>query len=253
MQDAFLCAVLGTKGHQALRHLAASPAAAVLVPRAALAWVRAVGTHDGPLPGVPGVALVLRKTEQGYSGVIGAGTARYAFGAAPAAHAAAAICAFLAVAPGAPLLRNADMARLGTTMDLMVKAQVKPVPTAPAMTHEARPLPPHRRAVPQRGVAAAPQAPEAHAEPTGATPARARQAAPRPRPILKVRLPESRARRPCSTCGDALFAAGRFKGCACMGGLAKTVAASWTPGGYHLELGAGWDRDAVLAFLGDPT
>jgi hypothetical protein len=250
-REAFLTAVLGSSGALALSRLEAIPGAHdVVPPRAALAWLAGRLAFNGSLPGCPDVSLALQKSDGGFTGSIWSGQDGYAFVAAPAEHVAAAFCAFLGVIPGAGAIRDTDMARLGHTIDLLVKSQQKPAHSmAPQMTREARPHAPTRRSQPQKGGYAAPQAPEKHAAPTDVGPTRT---APKKKALLKIRLGESQTAKSCTTCGAKLFAGGKFKGCDCMAGLAKTVTTTPGPrGSVELTFGAGWDREAVLAILGD--
>jgi hypothetical protein len=63
------------------------------------------------------------------------------------------------------------------------------------------------------------------------------------KPQLKVTKAEAGSR--CPACSGVQFKAERFVGCLCFAGLAKSVKTSPHLEGFVLELGAGWDADAI--------
>lgn len=252
MKQEFLIAVLGARGAAALDRLSEIPGAAdVVPPRVAISWLAKHTEFEGAVPGCRDLALVFQKSEVGYTGVLGRPSTgeQHIFASAPIEHVAAAVCAYIGVEPGFGVVKHTDMARLGRTIDLLVKAQIKPAHSmAPGMTRERRPMTPTRRAVPVKGASGVPKAPEEHAEPTAAAPA---SVARKPKlQKLQLKLTKAHASRPCAVCDGHNFVGDVFVGCPCFVAMAKSVKTEVRPWGYLLSFGAAWDRDAVSAILG---
>jgi GNAT superfamily N-acetyltransferase len=123
----FLVATLGEDGAQALAKAAERwpPLAAVLVPRAIMAWLTVVDDFEGQLPGVDNTYLSFTKAEEAYTGTIAVGDTSYGFEAATPAHLAASIGISMGLDADDldPALRDLDLQRLGKSIDLLVKAR----------------------------------------------------------------------------------------------------------------------------------
>lgn len=126
----FLVAVLGTDGAKALRKAAerSHELGHALVPRTILAWlgIAAREDYEGDLPGVRNSYITFRKSESGYTGSISfTDEDMHEFQGASLEYLAAAVAVYLGadadrVGPG---LRDLDLARLGKSIDLLVKAR----------------------------------------------------------------------------------------------------------------------------------
>lgn len=125
----FLKATLGEDGAKALAKAAErSPAlAAVLVPRAILAWLQLQesGAYEGELPGVENSYLSLARADQDFTGVIAVGESSYGFEGATLMQLAASIGVALGVDADQldPSLRDIDLRNLGKSIDLLAKAR----------------------------------------------------------------------------------------------------------------------------------
>lgn len=224
----FLAAVLGTPGAAVLSELAKSEPAyeGYLVPRAALAWLRLTEASDG-LPGVPEVAMRLAKGE-GYIGIDGL---HFRLEGAPPERVAAYIAKALGASVSPAGSKDVDLARLGRSVDALAKAQ---------KTHgEAG-----------SGVRSAPVGAIPPAGPTAEQPAQQKARRRQPKVPFKLKPPplklsESDGHRKCSTCGESQFKDGKFRGCFCIRGLAKSIGAEPDGAGWRLDLGR-LDGDAAL-------
>jgi hypothetical protein len=233
-----------------------------------MAWLEAVShvPFDGELPGVPGTKLKLSKNESTYSGCITLGDDLYSFRDASMYHVAGSVAVALGEdADHAPALCSPALAKLGKSIDLLVKSRTlrkMAKPKGGAAGGKGIQLP-GVAAQPQQPMAPTPPIPEAP-KPTGpaagsktsgtpakegdtkpggtAKPAPGTKPAPK-KPSLKVTKAE--ARRECPACGGQQFKADRFTACLCFQDLAKSVKTTLVDGGYLLEFGAGWDHDAV--------
>lgn len=124
----FLQAVLGEDGARALRKAMerSSELEAAVLPRAIVAWLEGPfsSSHEGVVPGCEN-QLVFSKSESGFTGSIGIGDEVYAFENASTTHLAAAIAVSLGLeyekVPST--VRSIDLAKLGKSLDLLVKAR----------------------------------------------------------------------------------------------------------------------------------
>lgn len=125
----FLIQILGADGAKALCKAADRniEIESVLVPRAILAWLGLVGRSDyeGDLPGVSNTYLSFTKSEEAYTGSVTIGSDVYNFDRAPLMHLAASVAVAIGVDADKfdPGLRDLDLARLGKSIDLLVKAR----------------------------------------------------------------------------------------------------------------------------------
>src|SRR5579872_4841830 len=125
-ESAFLQAVMGPSGAQALAKAPAELAAAVM-PRCILAWlgVAAPGGYEGEIPGLQGSSVQFRKAEvAGYCGEFCTQPGEtYTFDGASLFHLAGAVAVSLGTEVD-PVPETADLVRLGKSIDAMVKAHV---------------------------------------------------------------------------------------------------------------------------------
>lgn len=241
-RDIFLDSVLGTAGVDALTPLIkASPEiAAYILPRAVVAFINTI------LPGIatelPNCPVFLTKSNLGYSGVAELNGSEYAFSDADASHVAAVVSIALDAKPGRPNLKDVDLARLGKTIDALVKAQRRR----------------HGEASVGTGTNAAPIPPEAPEPPVPTQTAEQKKTKrprlPRPtKPGKKtetstLRLSVSESLVPCQICGKKQMLGTSFVGCICFQALAKSVKVKvmdWGAG-FELTLGPEWGPEGAL-------
>ena len=237
----FLAAVLGDAGAAALAPLAkAAPALeAFVLPRAAVAWLEHVVSHDGTVPGTAH-RLTLVKTARGFSGCIDLQGTPYAFADAPAAHVTAALAVALGAAPGRPDLRDVELARLGKTVDALVKARRgRASGDAHGTGVHAKPIAPEPPAAP---TPTAPEAPGAKARKKPKLPKA-------PRQTTEVRVTKAEATALCATCRTRHRLEGAtWRPCYCLAGLTKAEARV-AGDVVTLVLGPDWDPDATATLL----
>lgn len=97
-----------------------------VLPRALYSWLSlaAPGGYDAPLPGLPDTHLALRKSEDGVSGVVEMAGQTYDFEAVSLLHVSAAIGVLGGFADTiSPEIPDDTLARLGKSVDLLVKAR----------------------------------------------------------------------------------------------------------------------------------
>lgn len=129
-RDAFLEAVVGVAGAEALRKAADSSSAIenAIVPRAIIAWlavVGRVGSYEGVFPGNPDSRLEFKKNERGtFNGSVTISDKVFPFENASVLHLAATMAVALDsdISPD-PGMRDIDLARLGRSVDVLAKAQ----------------------------------------------------------------------------------------------------------------------------------
>lgn len=239
----FLQAVAGTDGARALAKAVSRSAELewALFPRAVMAWLDVVARtgYDDRLPGVPDVSLALAKTETGLAGSVSPDKGQaYVFSGVTPEHVAAAVAVLLgADADRAPALRSPILAKLGKSLDLLVKSRT---------LRKVQRKPSTKRDVP--GAAAqpiAPQAPEPPQKVEDEEPKATPQVLPPKR--SKLKLTKAEAAQPCRECGSYQFHDGQYIGCFCFADGAPAVKTVQTQDGYTLSFGVGWDPDAVAA------
>jgi hypothetical protein len=256
----FLKAVLGDDGASALQKAAERSQAIenALVPRAILAWIgiAARSEHKGKLPGLDNTFVEFRKSESGYSGQIAVGDDVYEFTNQSLYHLAASVAVSMGVdherVPSN--IRDKDLANLGKSIDLLVKARVvtenylkkaeAPGPAAPPV-EAAGPLeaqaPTKQQGAPARPPKAKPKLPKLPKQPASVT-------------LPKLKLSEAQLRKTCESCATShVDKTGRFVGCLCWRALAKsTTLAKNTDGTFTMSFSTrAWDREAFEAFVSD--
>ena len=264
-----MVSILGSDGACALRKAAErSPEVeAVLVPRSVLAWINLIGRDDyeGDLPGVVDTSLTFKKSEDTYTGSITIGNDQYTFDHASSLHLASAVAVALGVDAESfdPALKDLDLARLGKSIDLLVKAH-----SVTSGLDERHPCSVcgekfatkgkksdkwFCRRCPEVDKTEAP-GPAHMATPPGAPTAgqpatmQALKGPPTPKAPKALKITKSQSERRCGLCGFAQFKAGRFNGCLCFRDLSKSVNTVPDGDGYLIEL-KGWDNEALLTLI----
>jgi hypothetical protein len=262
-KNQFLKAVLGDDGAQALRKAAerSDTLENALIPRTILAWIgiAARSSYSGALPGIENTYVEFTKSENGYSGQIAIGDDVYEFKDKNVYHLTASVAVSMGVdherVPAN--LKDSDVARLGKSIDLLVKARVvteqllkKAVAGAEAPGPAAKPTP-----------AADPIAPDAPTAQQAALPKPTKAKPKLPRtsskatsvPMLpKLKLSEAQLQKKCTACSSGHLRNGKFIGCMCWRDLAKsTTLVKNGDGSFTMSFGKDWDQDAVETFVAD--
>lgn len=261
----FLTSVLGKEGARALSKAVERSTALgnVVLPRAIVAWLGAVPTYEGEIPGVANTYVSFAKSESGFSGSVAIEDTMYEFADQPILRVAAAMAVALGAdrEPVDPTVRDLDLARLGKSIELLVKARM--VAAELAKTTEA----------PRHGVAAAPRKPE-NQEPPDAPkkqPAMPRPPAPKARgyvpPAPKATVPAipgvGRPKLPgiqlpkltkfaprCGICGGGNFSnSGALRGCLCIRDLIKSVRFEDANDRRILHFGPELDHESISVIL----
>jgi hypothetical protein len=249
----FLKAVIGPDGASALAKAAtANPDLEwAIFPRVVMAWLDVVGhagDYSDELPGAADVKLKLHKSEGVYSGSINIGNALYPLQDVSLYHVAGAVAVALgAEARSAPELRSPHLAKLGKSIDVLVKSRTLRKAIAKQKTQggakgagpgqPAAARPPMQPLGPQ-----AVQAPNTGKNGTAGTKVQLPGTKPK-KPTMKVT--KSEAGTKCSACGHSQFKKERYNGCFCFSDMAKSVRTTPIDDGYVLEFGSQWDADAI--------
>src|SRR5216683_8092783 len=255
-RSSFLSSVLGQDSAQALAKVAerCAPLGSALLPRAVVAWVGSVPQFEGTIPGIENSYVRFTKSALGYSGTINIREQNYEFEGATQEHVASAVIVALGldtaqIAAGA---REIDLARLGKSSDLLVRARA-----ATALLKA--------QAQGQRhGTPAQPLKPEESGQPAVPTKQQTPPKLPAPKPqdyvpvapkakvqFAKIKLPgvkitKSEMVHACGDCGTRfLSAAGTLRGCLCVRDLLKHVEIEDEGDHYTLAFGAELDHDTV--------
>jgi hypothetical protein len=252
----FLQAVIGSDGAGALTKATHQRPDLewALFPRVVMSWLE-VASHAGEYAeSVPGtkVNLNFRKSEDGFTGHVSIGPEVYSFRDATLYHVAGSVAVALGATPEhAPELRSPALAKLGKSVDLLVRAR-----TLRKMQQQRHGGAKGTQPKAQAAAAIAPAAP-ALPQPTQpkqpsnvgtkvGTQVKTNTASPKlpgiKRPSMKVTKAEASGR--CPVCASSLFKADRFTGCLCLAELAKSVKTTVTSDGYNLDL-SGWDAEAI--------
>lgn len=236
----FLAAVLGEHGALALKKAAerSSELGAALVPRTILAWLNFAARfgYEGELPGVENTYISFAKSGDGFDGAVAVGDEVFKFQDASLYRLAASVAVAIGLEPVPvdPDLRTPDMERLGKNIDLLAKARAvaEEMGKIEGPGQAAKPIQPTQQAAPTLEA------------PTAVKPQKAKLPRKPKLPMLKVAQSESHKK--CGTCKQSLFERGKFTGCACFKGMAKSVDAKLVAGDFVLEFGDDWDREAIL-------
>lgn len=264
----FLRAVLGDDGAEALQKAAqrSEELGNALVPRTIMAWVDIAGRFgfEGEIPGVENTYVRFTKGENGYSGSIAFGDDVFSFEDASVFRLSASVAVVLGVAADdTSVIRDADVLKLGKSVDCLVKARCVAKKLAEAEDEEELEKAGGAggggaKGAETPGGAAAPKAPDA---PQPAMPKQPKQTAPKaPKATTKVKVPKAAPSRTvkltqseklvaCPVCERTQFEHGVFVGCQCFRGLAKSAITTQTPTGAIVELGEDWDQDSIVTLL----
>ena len=243
----FLSRILGVDGSEAMaravdRH---EPLESVLLPRAILSWIKAVGPfgHDGSIPGVADSHLKFSKNEEGFAGSVNIYDFVYEFEKASVFHLASSLALALDVDPTGIGIKDLDIERLGKSIDMLVKATIVKEELAKVKAPE------------QAGGAASPIQPIQAVAPAPVAPATPKMAeAPKmAKPKVKLPIPskikvtKSEMSYKCGLCGRGSFLDSTYVGCSCLAELAKSVHSDTVTN--ELTLGDDWDKDSIMVLL----
>lgn len=243
----FLAAVVGDDAATALAKAEAlgPDVAWAIFPRAVLSWIDVVAATDfsGTIPGTD-INLTLKKHEGTYSGSVSSGDKElYSFCQQPLFHVAGSVVVAVAGdGDPAPPLTSPALARLGKSIDLLVRSR-----TLRKMQRQKT----QGGASGGKGKAAAPIAPVAPVQPDPTAPATNQKAKTKPStanpPAIKIS--KAQAQQDCGVCGGLQFKGSAFTGCACFRTLAKSVKVTDTGTHFVVVLGPDWDVDARLTWI----
>lgn len=258
----FLKSVLGEDGAVALKKAAERSAELenALVPRAILSWlgISARTDYEGELPGLDNTYLQFKKSEDLYSGSISIDDGIYNFDSATLYHLAASIAVSMGVDSDkvSSDVRDLDLARLGKSIDLLVKARVvtrelsklkeEELDKTDAPGRPAKPREPIDAAPPDTSVVKTP--PASPVLPGAKQPSIPKIPKPKTaRPTMKIT--KSQAESKCRICAMGQLKDGKFKGCMCVRDFAKSVKLIKNDDGYTIEFksGLGEEERLVLA------
>lgn len=252
----FLTCILGEDGSVALKKAAerSTELNDILLPRTIWAWLNTLPAgYQGSLPGSEGVAVNFAKSENGYTGSVDIGEARYNFEDASLFHVTASVALALGVPNvGVSQLRDRSLEKVGRSIDVLAKSR-----SLNEFLRKRRMME-LEKVDEQAGPAAKPKEPIAPEAPRASQPEMAQTKAKTPRmKVAKpaapkavattVKLSRSEASHPCSVCGQPQFRGESFRGCSCLADLAKSAKViAFEPEGVIVELPkADWDPEAV--------
>lgn len=284
----FLTAVVGKEGALALQKAASRSTylEAAILPRAIVSWLEASQDYLGGLPGVENTHLSLTKSEAGFTGDISIGEGVYHFTDSSILHVAAAMVVALEgdkerVAIEMP---DRDLAKLGKSVDLLVKAREcsrqlmkakgeklhccvcnseyagydddgkvycrahdkKDLDKLEAPGGQGKPRPPIQPIAPtmQPSNVMKPGKKPAGAASMGSTPGM-----PSAKPINKsIKITKSQAQARCAICGAPQMRDLKFVGCYCFTGLSKSVSVRPLESAkfyVELEFDSDWDTESI--------
>jgi hypothetical protein len=242
IQCKFLEAVLGVNGAAIMSRLADSSEIikTAAVPRTIMSWLGSMEGYNDKLPGSE-INLKLVKSESGfYVEFNGIETEE-----ASIEKAAAVIAVGLGVTSGMSKFKDVDLAKLGKTIDLLVKAQKglaggqggglaqghhPSVGSAGAVTGE-------------MNASVGPIKPDA---PDKAIPTNLKNLSNK---APKMALSEEESEKVCKVCkGKQKDKKGQIKGCHCFTDLSGTLEVKKSESGYEVTFGVGWDDAAISIF-----
>ena len=246
----FLEKILGADS-KALGPLLKTGLEGVVVARATMAWLK-----ESPMGNLDCGVLLLSKSETGISGVIEFQGSDYLFTDATAEHATAAIVTSLGITLEKDVIKDLNLAKLGKTIDLLVKAVKNKGADKPEIGQFAKPIKPQ---LPDPAPKQIPQV-KTKGRISSIPKIQPLQQKPDPRamtpPLLpvkpglpKIKLSEKEMLKKCSVCGKAQAEGDKFVGCSCMKGLSKSVKSQRVLGGLLLSFGSDWDSEGVITLL----
>lgn len=258
----FLAGVLGEDGAKALRKAAerSRELENALVPRTILAWLVTASrlNYEGEIPGAPNTYVRFEKSEQGgYNGSVAYGDEVYNFQNASLYHVAGSVALSLGIDadPVDPSLRDADLVRLGKSIDLLAKARL-------VVDSLKKVEPPGQAASPRQTAAQQPDAPRKQSaipkppekKPQPYTPPAPKEKVEQVKPIRlpgmrTLKVTKSQSERDCPECGGRLFKAETFNGCMCFRDLKKATSTRKDGEGYVLTFGKEWDSESIRVLI----
>lgn len=256
----FLEAVVGRDGAQALSKAAerAVELDQAIFPRAVTAWIESIAPFgfDGYVPGVEDAQFRFAKSESGFSGIVTINGELHRFDDASVNHLAGCVAVALGLDHErvSSQAKPEQLAKLGKSIDLLVKTQLVKTSIKPATAKKRINLPgmPAQPIAPKQPLAPTPVQP-ANQKQTPAGAAGTAQTSPLPKPKLPklpkqtLTVTKSEANKKCPHCARAQFKGNTFSGCFCFSALAKNVKTTGTATGFNLEFGSAWDQDAILS------
>jgi hypothetical protein len=263
----FLQAVLGEDAHAALSKAGerSQPLAAVIGPRTVLGWCNLASrwSYDGTVPGHDDSLLRFEKSEGGLTGIIAIGDRQLDFENAQPANLSAMLCVSLGCSPDLAKSEDATqraLARLGETIDLMVKARVVNLLKAetprckacnkcygvkldkcPRCSEEL-----DKAELPGKAHGAtAPEAPQTQDAPQAKAPSR--MAVKKP---TSLNMTKSQMETRCTVCEATQFSkSGEYRGCHCLRDLAKSTTTELKGDGCVVTFGDGWTKSHIRMLM----
>jgi hypothetical protein len=239
IQCKFLEAVLGVNGAAIMSRLADSSEIikTAAVPRTIMSWLGSMEGYNAKLPGSE-INLKLVKSESGfYVEFNGIETEE-----ASIEKAAAVIAVGLGVTSGMSKFKDVDLAKLGKTIDLLVKAQKGLAGGQGGGLAQG-----HHPSVGSAGAVTG----EMNATVGPIRPDKPEMAKPT---VLqnkgaKIALSEEESEKVCKVCkGKQKDKKGQIKGCHCFTDLSSTLEVKKSESGYEVTFGVGWDDAAISIF-----
>jgi hypothetical protein len=224
----------------------------VIAARSTVAWLR-----EAPLGDLNCEILLLSKSESGLSGVIEFEGGDYLFTDATEEHVAAAIITSMGVSLEKALVKDLDLAKLGATLDLLVKSvNKKKESEKPGIGSFAKPIEPK---LPDPILDQPPQI-KTKGKISSIPNIKPQQPKPDPKamvpptlPIIpglpKIKLSEREMLKKCEMCGRAQTDGVKFTGCFCLRDLAKSVKSQKVKDGLLLSFGSEWEMETVETLL----
>lgn len=233
MREQFLKYALGPRGAKILSTLAkhSTEVADILASRVVIGWL-----NHGDIATLPpsiDFPATLSKSESGWSGRASLNGMVHQFSDVSTEHVAAVVSMIIGLPAKSIRVNNLDLARLGKTIDLLVKAQT--------MSHDA----------PDRGAHAGHIEADAHEAPVG--PSKKPRLPKKPKPLQPktnaLNLTKQEAATKCGVCMAGQFQGARFTGCHCFRELHKNVICETTDIGYRLTFDSKWSTEDISTFI----
>lgn len=239
MSKLFLQSVLGARGAKILEELCKDEGVGAFVTyRTILGWLQSVDSISS-LPGLSGTFAILTKSDAVFNGSIDFDGLEYPVNQASLNETAALVGARLGVSLNKCDSRDVDLARLGKTIDLLIKAQYRPN----RVTHDAPEIGGRAEHI-------------EHIEPEAPVPANQTPKKPKlprlkrqslPKFSQSVSITKSESEIKCRVCEEPQFHNDEFRGCYCLRGMSKPLVKS-QPMGYQLTL-IDWDNDDITILM----
>jgi hypothetical protein len=240
MTNNFLKTVLGEDGAEALHkaNQRVPTLGTVLVPRTIVSWLSTAVRirYEGEIPGIDNSYIALEKSEEGFTGAMTIGDVVHSFSNSDLLYVAASIGVALGIddQPLHPMLKSTDLSKIGTSIDLLVKAKVVAQAIAEESSEESEEEIDKTETPGPAAAARGPKEPEAPKAPQVVAPSTNKMKPPVQKKELVVK--KSEAQHDCRECGLQQFRADRFAGCMCVRALAKSVKTQVIGDTYRLQV-----------------